>query len=135
MTTNEQIDCLLGEAAELCDIESVLRVRGNEWAFVLSADLLIEIEFDAVRKCLSLNAALGRPEQARRLEIYEQLLVFASLGRQTGGLRVALDEPGGCLWLILDLFIDEPDAAEFVAVFDLFVEKVVSRTRPPTPAL
>ncbi|MEW4486688.1 type III secretion system chaperone [Thalassoglobus sp. JC818] len=124
MTEIEQINCLLKEVADICEVQQLLRLRTDQWGFVFSENLQTVIGFDSMRKCLTLSCEIGVPADERKLDTYEQLLVYASLDTQTGGVRVALDAPDGSLLLLLDMFVEDLDTTTFAEVLEHFIDKV-----------
>jgi len=51
-----------------------------------------------------LTAILGTPSEAMQLSVYETLLCYNLLWKDTGGVKMALSGPGGELVLLYELF-------------------------------
>ena len=55
----------------------------------------IGLDYDTRAGMLRLSGPLGSPPAERRLATYEYLLGYTMLWPETGGVHMALDEPGG----------------------------------------
>lgn len=86
-------------------VETVMQVGAAAW-YVETGEIGIEIDLDVEGRLVTLYGAIGTPTEARRLEVCEMLLVYSMLSRQTGGVRAAVDQPGGRLVLIVDFGIE-----------------------------
>ena len=65
-------------------------------------DIEVDIEFDADSDLVMLSADLGIPPTERRADIYELLMAYALLWRETGGLRAGFSPTDRTLSLMGD---------------------------------
>ena len=82
-------------------IDLALQTGDTEW-MVRHEDVEVEIEFDADSDRVMLSANLGIPSADRRADIYELLMAYALLWRETGGLRAGFSPTDRSLSLMGD---------------------------------
>ncbi|GLI93868.1 type III secretion system chaperone [Methylocystis echinoides] len=131
----------IAESAKYEDsIVTVLQTGDAAWQ-VEFEDVSIELEFDADSGRLVLTGILGVPTPERRLAVFETLLSYALLWRETGFLRVGLGGADGALVLIADSGADGLLPAALAAMLGDFAEKIrvwrdftVSETSVSAPA-
>jgi hypothetical protein len=63
-----------------------------------------------------LSTILGKPSQKNQLSVYETLLCYNLLWRDTGGVKMALGGPEGEILLIYEMYIQETNLNEFKTV-------------------
>jgi hypothetical protein len=83
---------------------------GESWAVVVAGQV-ITLELDALRNRLVLSAEVGQPPAGGLARVYEALLQYNLLWRDTSGVRMALDGPGGQVVQMYDLATDGLDAS------------------------
>ena len=87
---SEQLDRLMAEVGPLDDdIPECVRLEGGDYA-VRFDDVDVFVEWDAASARLVLSVEVATPPASRAASIYEALLAYNSLWRETGGLRLAL---------------------------------------------
>jgi len=64
---------------------------------------------------------LGAPSESMQLSVYETLLCYNLLWKDTGGVKMALSGPGGELVLLYELFVSELALNELQTVLSNFV--------------
>jgi hypothetical protein len=103
MTDQEQVARLMAEVGTLDDdIVAVVQTGDDSWA-IRFEDVDIEVERDPHGGRLVLSAEIAVPRREDRVTVYEALLSYSMLWRETGGLRMALAEPGGAAVQLVDL--------------------------------
>jgi len=68
-----------------------------------------------------LTTLLGTPSEAMQLSVYETLLCYNLLWKDTGGVKMALSGPGGDLVVIYELFSVDLTLGELQTVLTNFV--------------
>ena len=112
MTSLEQIQALLAELGPASpDIAAVIQNGVAEWAIAFDEETVLSVEFDPRQQKLLLSINLGSPSADRRLGIYETLLTYGYLWRDTGGVYMALGGPGGEVYQMFELNAHDADIA------------------------
>ena len=83
-------------------IDQVLQTGEETWA-VRFEDVDVEVEFNPQTQRAMFSADIGVPPEERRLPICEAVLVYSMLWRETGGLRMAMNETGGPITQMVDV--------------------------------
>jgi Tir chaperone protein (CesT) family len=83
-------------------ILQVLQTSDNFWV-VRFEEVDVELELDPEMRRLTLSAEIGVVTEEKRAKLYETLLLYNLLWRETGGLRMALAEPGGSVIQCVDM--------------------------------
>lgn len=112
------------ETGGLDDAIALILQKGDDVWQVDYEDVAIELEFHEATGRLVLSAELGVPPQERRLEVFEALLSYAMLWRETGCIRVGLGGSDGPLALMADLAADELLPATLAVALADFAAKV-----------
>ncbi|KPL52568.1 type III secretion system chaperone [Prosthecomicrobium hirschii] len=116
MTDLEFLTSLIAEVGTRDDdIAGVLRTSPNSW-LVRFADVDVEIEHQASRDRLVFASVIGPTLAGNREAVLEALLCYGFLWRQTGGMRMALTEPGGDVLQLFDLEAARIDLATLTNV-------------------
>ena len=71
-------------------VSYVTQVSEDTWTVGLDEQSVVFLEFDAARDRLVLTSTLGRPREGDRERLYEALLGYNALWRETGGVQMAL---------------------------------------------
>lgn len=99
-----QVNALMSELGPILDPLDITAYEAEgTWTLLVDEETLLVIEHDEELGRLFLSADIGAPPEAERLAVYELLLRYNAQGRETGGVRMALEEPGGMLMQICDL--------------------------------
>lgn len=83
-------------------ILAVVQTGDDSWV-IRYEHVDVDLELDAETARLVLSAEIGVPPAERRLSIYELLLAYSLLWRETGGIRMALTGAGGAAVQLVDL--------------------------------
>ena len=116
----EAIGALLCEAAQALDLTAVVQHDGGEWDVVFADERIVDVTWLADTGVLGFETALGVPETSDLLALRTMLLEYNYLWRETGGLRMALDRPDGCVHLGFSLGASVADVALMINVLGNF---------------
>ena len=104
-------------------IAAVLRIADDGWVVTYNDDLDIEFEFNEETNRLVLSADLGEPSDDRRLAVYETLMMYSTMWRDTGGISMGLIGPQGSMAMMADLTAGETTADVLAGVLTNFADK------------
>lgn len=108
---------LVGLRADGDAVLAVGRLSETRWAVVISDETQLVIDHQPASEKFVFSIDLGTPAAQDRTAVYETLLVFNSLTEGTGGVTLALTEPGGSvmMWYELrDSGLDQQTVTEVV---------------------
>ena len=126
MSELDHLQSLMAEIGPLIDgIEAIDQEGDDYWLFAFGEQTLLQIQYDAQARKLVLFTELGAPAEENRLALYEALLSFNYLWNETGGLRMAIDGPGGSASMVLDLFVLDLDVSTLATVTENFLDTAV----------
>lgn len=95
MSSAETAERLLEELGPILDPEAILKLaEPGLWSVVVRDDIQIDVSFEEADETFLFKAPLGGVPQDRAKGVYEMLLRFSFLVRETGGLHAALDGDG-----------------------------------------
>ena len=111
-----EFDRLMSEAGPLDDkILACTRTPDGTYALRFEeVDVLVERDED--RNRIALSVEIGAPRASRALEVYETLLSYNLLWRETGGVRMALTGRKGSVVQFVDLTGSEINARTIATV-------------------
>ena len=100
----ERIDWFVARKPYYREIDSVLHLAQvsvfdgeREWALVVDAATVVHVDYIETDERIMLSIELGQPPEASRHRIYELLLLYNHGWAETGGVRMALESPGGII--------------------------------------
>ena len=96
----QQIMQALGPST--AEIDAIIQSEETSWAVQLADENVIVIEWADQPPRLVMSATLGRPEEDARLAVYQTLLSYNFLWKDTGGVKAALAGPTGEVVLLVD---------------------------------
>lgn len=118
MKSVDDVNAVMADAGPLDDaIVSVARTADDRWVVQFDA-VDVHVEYDEATGRVMLSAVIGLVPPLRTAAVYEALLSYSSLWRETGGVHMALNGPGGDVMQMVDLPASElrPDILVTVAV-------------------
>lgn len=121
MTTAETIESLMAEMGPVLDpllIESFSDPAC--WGVLLDEETPVLVDLDEQAGMLMLSIEVVVPTEMGRPRLYEQLLLHNHRWEQQGGLRMALDQPGGNVVLMQDLAIEGLDVTRLCSALTAF---------------
>ncbi len=106
----ERIQIMMEEIGpEMPEIEAVIQSEEKNWAIQFEDQSIVMLEWTDRPDRIVLSAMLGTPAEKMQLSVYETLLCYNLLWKDTGGVKMALAGPGGELILLYELHT--PDLA------------------------
>lgn len=118
MKSVEEVNAVVADVGPLDDsILSIARIADDRWVIQFEA-VDVQVECDEATGRVMLSTVIGTAPPLRTAAVYEALLSYSSLWRETGGVHMALDGPGGEVLQMVDLPASElrPDILVTVAV-------------------
>ncbi len=97
MLNLDEFSLLIGDLGDAIPevIEIVQHGQGPSWALSFEGDVVVIADLDVDSGVLEFSADLGRPAEQNRAAVCEAVLAYNALRRDTGGITMALSEPGG----------------------------------------
>lgn len=106
-STVEKIQTLIQELGPVSpDIDAVVQTEEPSWAIQYSDETIVIIEAAEEPQRIVLSSELGSPNDSLQLPIYETLLCYNLLWRETGGVKIGLAGPKGSLILSCELCLE-----------------------------
>ena len=123
MATNlERIQIMMEEIGPaMPEIEAVIQSEEKNWAIQFEDQSIVMLEWAESPDRVVLTAMLGIPSETMQLSVYETLLCYNLLWKDTGGVKMALSGPGGELVLLYELFASNLNRNELQTVLINFV--------------
>jgi hypothetical protein len=103
------------------EIEAVIQNEEKNWAIQFDDQSIITLEWSEKPERVVLTSLLGIPSESMQLSVYETLLCYNLLWKDTGGVKMALSGPGGELVLLYELFVSHLSLNELQTVLSNFV--------------
>lgn len=146
MTTIEKIQQLLQELGPSTpDIDAVVQTEEPSWAIQFSDETIIIIDPADDPGRMVLSAELGSASDSLQLPIYETLLCYNLLWRDTGGVKVGLAGPKGELIISTEICLDDlllgslqkgiVDFSNIARSWKKYVANAESLAAPPLPGM
>jgi hypothetical protein len=109
MATNlERMQAMMEEIGPaMAEIEAVIQSEEKNWAIQFEDQSIIMLEWAERPDRIVLSSMLGIPSETMQLSVYEALLCYNLLWKDTGGVKMALAGPGGDLMLLYELYADQ----------------------------
>jgi len=143
-TTIEQIQQLIQElGTSMPDIDAVVQTEDPSWAIQFADETVIILEAAEEPSRIVLSSELGSPNDSLQLPIYETLLCYNLLWRETGGVKIGLAGPKGALILSSELCLEgltlmdlQAGITNFVKITRSWMQYVVGETAAaPLPGM
>lgn len=123
MTDTAAVARLVAEIGPLDDeVLAAFEVAPGEWA-VRYSGIEVALEHDAAGGRLMMTATIGAPRPESALRLYELLLSYNLLWRDTGGIRMALLGAGGEAVQMADLTLAGLTAADLAGTLSGFARR------------
>ncbi len=105
--TIEQIQQLLQELGpSMPEIDAVVQTEEPSWAIQFSDETILIIEPAEDPPRMVISAELGAAPEAQQLTVYETLLCYNLLWKDSGGVKVGLAGPQGTLIISAEVCIE-----------------------------
>ena len=122
----ERIDLLMNEVGPLWSrIESIHRQGSSYWSVELEEDLSLHVDFDATQQQLVLCMIVGQPIADDLFGLYQALLQYNSLHKETGGVTMCVGD-GGLVQQVFALPLSALNAPTLLGVLQNFVDKALA---------
>jgi hypothetical protein len=123
MATNlERMQIMMEEIGpSMSEIEAVIQSEEKNWAIQFDDQSIVMLEWAESPDRIVMTAMLGTPTESMQLSVYETLLCYNLLWKDTGGVKMALSGPGGELVLLYELFSGNLTLNELQTVVSNFV--------------
>ena len=123
MATNlERMQIMMEEIGpSMSEIEAVIQSEERNWAIQFDDQSIVMLEWAESPDRVVMTAMLGTPTESMQLSVYETLLCYNLLWKDTGGVKMALSGPGGELVLLYELFAGNLSLNELQTVLTNFV--------------
>lgn len=126
-TTIEQIQQLVQELGpSMAEIDAVVQTEEPSWAIQFSDETIIIIEPADDPSRMVISAELGAAAEAQQRTVYETLLCYNLMWRDSGGVKIGLAGPQGALIISTDVGVQELTLADLQQQLNKFLQIVRS---------
>lgn len=123
MANTEYLQELMGKVGPLIDGIELIEQEGEDHWLIFFGEMSLHIDNDPEGRKLVFWTDLGEPTEENRHDVYDALLAYNALWTETGGVRMAIDQPGGSVLQVFDLFTLDLDVSTLVTVVENLLEK------------
>jgi hypothetical protein len=107
VTTIEQIQQLIQELGpHMQDIDAIVQTEEPSWAIQFSDETIVIIEAAEDPARMVFSAELGSANDTNQHAVYEALLCYNLMWRDTGGVKIGLAGPQGALIISAELCLE-----------------------------
>ncbi len=146
MTTIEQIEQLIKELGPaMPDIDAVVQTEDPSWAIQFSDETIIIIEPADDPSRMVISAELGAAAETQQRVVYETLLCYNLMWRDSGGVKIGLAGPQGALIISVDVCVQgltllglQQELERFLKIarsWSQYVSKADAAEAPPLPGM
>lgn len=130
ITTVEQIQQLIQELGpSMPEIDAVVQTEEPSWAIQFSDETIVILEAADEPPRIVMSAELGAASGARQKAVYETLLCYNLMWRDSGGVKVGLAGPQGSLIISTELCIEGMLLMDFQDALNRFLKITRSWTQ------
>lgn len=121
-TSLERMQIMMEEIGPaMPEIDAVIQSEQENWAIQFEDQTIVTLEWAEKPDRVVLSAMLGIPSESMQLSVYETLLCYNLLWKDTGGVKMALAGPNGELMLLYELYVSDLMLNEMQTVLSNFV--------------
>ena len=125
MDNFQHIHTIMSELGPLLELAEITEFTEEAtWMLIVDEDTVLIADYDSAATRLYLSADVATPPDDKRTAIYEMLLQYNLSFRETGGMRMSLDGPGGMVVQSCDLWTHHLDLDVLQTVVVNFIEKL-----------
>jgi hypothetical protein len=146
MTTIEQIENLVKELGPaMSDIDAIVQTEDPSWAIQFSDETIIILEPADDPSRIVISTELGAAAEAQQRTVYETMLCYNLMWRDSGGVKIGLAGPQGALIISTDVCIESLTLQELTQEIQRFltiarswaqyVGKADASEAPPLPGM
>jgi len=101
-------------------VDAVVQHGEKTWAVQFDDESIVLVEWDGEPERLIFSTDLGDAAEERRIEVYQLLLSYNLLWRESGGLKTALGGPDGGAMLLYEWRSEQATLMEMQTALDNF---------------
>ena len=146
MTTIEQIENLVKELGPaMSDIDAIVQTEDPSWAIQFSDETIIILEPADDPSRIVISTELGAAAEAQQRTVYETMLCYNLMWRDSGGVKIGLAGPQGALIISTDVCIEsltlqelKQEIQRFLTIarsWAQYVGKADASEAPPLPGM
>lgn len=121
-TSLERMQIMMEEIGPaMPEIDAVIQSEDENWAIQFEDQTIVTLEWAEKPDRVVLSTMLGIPSESMQLSVYETLLCYNLLWKDTGGVKMALAGPNGELMLLYELYISDLMLNDMQTVLSNFV--------------
>lgn len=121
-TTTEQIQRLLQELGpSMPTIDAIVQTEEPSWAIQFSDETILIVEATEDPPRMVISAELGVASEAQQCSVYETLLCYNLLWKDSGGVKVGLAGPQGALIISTDVCVEDMTLMELQDALNKFL--------------
>ena len=130
---------LLAELGQRLNAPELQEHRPGLWTIVLADGQRVDVEHDRGNARLRLATALGQPEPEQEDAVFKLMLQINALWRETGGLRLALEDASPAICQLYDLALAGLEIEGLVLRMSNFIDvadhwrEVIAASAAPLP--
>lgn len=129
-TPVEQIQLLMQELGPVMpEIDAIVQTEEPSWAIQFSDEHILVIEPADEPPRLAMSSELGAAPDGTEKPLYEAMLSYNLMWRDSGGLKVGLAGPKGSLIISWEISLDGMTLVELQAAIARFMKAVASWQR------
>jgi hypothetical protein len=146
MTTIEQIEHLVKELGPaMPEIDAIVQTEDPSWAIQFSDETIIILEPADDPSRIVISTELGAAAEAQQRTVYETMLCYNLMWRDSGGVKIGLAGPQGALIISTDVCIEsltlqelKQEIQRFLTIarsWAQYVGKADASEAPPLPGM
>jgi hypothetical protein len=146
MTTIEQIEHLIKEIGPaMPEVDAIVQTEDPSWAIQFSDETIIILEPADDPSRVVISTELGAAAEAQQRTVYETMLCYNLMWRDSGGVKIGLAGPQGALIISTDVCIESLTLQELTQEIQRFltiarswmqyVGKADAGEAPPLPGM
>ena len=146
MTTIEQIEHLIKEIGPaMPEVDAIIQTEDPSWAIQFSDETIIILEPADDPSRVVISTELGAAVEAQQRRVYETMLCYNLMWRDSGGVKIGLAGPQGALIISTDVCIEgltlqdlKQEIERFLQIarsWTQYVGKADAGEAPPLPGM
>ncbi|MFN5233254.1 MAG: type III secretion system chaperone [Burkholderiaceae bacterium] len=146
MTTIEQIEHLIKEIGPaMPEVDAIVQTEDPSWAIQFSDETIIILEPADDPSRVVISTELGAAVEAQQRRVYETMLCYNLMWRDSGGVKIGLAGPQGALIISTDVCIEglmlqdlKQEIERFLQIarsWTQYVGKADAGEAPPLPGM
>ena len=121
MATMKELEMLMSQVGPVLDPIAIDEIEeGKVWIIYFAQDQLVFLKYNAANESLVISSVLGVPPAGDRTALYELLLQINFHLDAAGGLRMAVNSPGGEVVQMFEIGEDDFDVPRLCELLSSF---------------